>query len=1604
MKGIKEEGKQSIRVQEGIYPNGKKAFIFVCVIFVIFLTYSSNLFAATVSVSPSKSNYKVGDTVTVSWSGFSGNVGVKVYLNGVWVDSAINYSGSSWNITLGSDWQVRNDFKIKVTQTSNGAIYAEYGPFTVHNPSISCSPSTGTTGQTFTASHSGFYGSINGNADINGINSRNYSSNGSGSALFVPSQGESGTWTVTVSSAADSVIAATCNFSVTAQPVNGQCGSANGQTYTTPPLTNLCSVGSSSSVTGSGPWYWTCYGSYGGFNASCSANAAPLPDLTGSATVASSYTAGSSVQIPVTVSKSGADLTSGTYAEAKLYWSTNNTWDASDTTLWTSNNGVTPDFPNTTLNSSGSKTVTATVTIPNVSNGTYYIIAYVDPSNFHSEGEENNNITVYAVTIGVQAASPTLTPLYRLYNPSIKDHFYTTSVNERDTNVAKTVPQKFNYERVEGFVSSVNFTGSIPLYRLYKTVDDIHFYTSSEPEKNAKIAAGYTLEQDKTYYIYQTQKEWTSPLYFASHSANTDNFYTTSWYEYKNAIDNWSFTGHGIIGYVATKIANNRPQGNFAGVGMASGNFSLPAFTDLALNGVGPQLSFTRYYDSYSPGSTLGQGWSFNYDSFILEDTAGVHVEWGNGSESHFDTSLNPLPGYFEKALKIEDGSNYGYDITTKDQTVYQFRRLSPSNIPLTKITDKHNNSLSLSRYGGYGVVISAKDKVDVTAREFTFEYTPFTLSTGHIVQRLTKVTDTSINRFVTMSYYTSGNAQGNLQTVTDARGNTTTYAYNADGFLNTISYPEGNTVNVTYDDLGRAAGYTNGSISLSFDYNATTGTTVKNGTSTLVNFLPDTQKRASKVTYADDAADYSQPTYCPGNLLNQPCNVRDRNGKTTTYTYDANGNVLTIKNPLNETTTFTYDPLGKNNLISVEDPRHNTTSYGYDATYINLLSVTKPMGGSTTYSGHDTRGLVGTVTDPTGHSITYTYGDTLHYLPTRISDNALSTYIEYTYDGAGRRRTQTDQQQPTRQVTTWVYDNNDNVTSVQVGSNPAAQFRYDMNNRLYNVVDQRGKATVYTYNNMNLLYTQQSPDSKNWTYNYDSIGNLAIVTLPDSSSVSYTYDANKRLQYVRYNGTEKLFYTYDNNGNILSLRKDSFLTNSFVYNAANRVTSITDPDGNLIGYGYDQAGNRTSITYPGNKLVNYTFDADNRLATVKDWLGAATTTYSYNTAGILKSIVNANGTSSTFGHDTANRLTWMSNQKSQNNYISGYELTLDKMGNPTSITRNEPLAPPIPTMSDTGYGYNDANQILNAGSVTYTHDALGNLNGASNGKSFTFDYANRMAGATIGGDNYSFLYDAFGNRIARSKNGTRTDYYILDLNAGMSNVLAETDSVGTVKNYYIHGLGLISRINGAGHRFTYHYDQIGNTVAVTDDSNNVTESYTYDEFGQVLASNGATSNPFRYVGQFGVMDEGNGFLYMRARYYDTAKGRFLSRDPLGFEGGDLNLYAYGKNNPLINIDPKGEFAVIAVLGVVYTGYKAITVLKELGLFQQTIKRYRYYEGVEKDAKAKLEVLKRKGIGEGNQQYDRITENMQWAIEQENKIRIETGGWLIKNILPWQVN
>ncbi len=175
-------------------------------------------------------------------------------------------------------------------------------------------------------------------------------------------------------------------------------------------------------------------------------------------------------------------------------------------------------------------------------------------------------------------------------------------------------------------------------------------------------------------------------------------------------------------------------------------------------------------------------------------------------------------------------------------------------------------------------------------------------------------------------------------------------------------------------------------------------------------------------------------------------------------------------------------------------------------------------------------------------------------------------------------------------------------------------------------------------------------------------------------------------------------------------------------------------------------------------------------------------------------------------------------------------------------------------------------------------------------------------------GPTTTFKYDGVGNRLEKTT-GTSTTKYINDISVGLTRVLAETNVANTIQNYYTYGLDLISQGQSSSTGRVYPLsDGVGNVRIVTNSSGAVVGSYDYDAFGNLRGGTGTAATNYRFSGE--QLDPESSFYFLRARYYDPALGRFISRDPIA---GKLtnpqtqNPYAYGLNNPNSYADPSGE-------------------------------------------------------------------------------------------------
>jgi len=149
-------------------------------------------------------------------------------------------------------------------------------------------------------------------------------------------------------------------------------------------------------------------------------------------------------------------------------------------------------------------------------------------------------------------------------------------------------------------------------------------------------------------------------------------------------------------------------------------------------------------------------------------------------------------------------------------------------------------------------------------------------------------------------------------------------------------------------------------------------------------------------------------------------------------------------------------------------------------------------------------------------------------------------------------------------------------------------------------------------------------------------------------------------------------------------------------------------------------------------------------------------------------------------------------------------------------------------------------------------------------------------------------------------------EHYIYD----GQNVLEETDEFGALQASYTYEpeeYGELISQHRDGKTSYYHYDALGSTRQLTDETETVTDSYTYNAWGETIQQTGTTTNPFRWIGNVGYYwDEETQDYYVRARYYQPTIGRWMCIDPIGFVDG-MNMYLYVKNQPQLSIDPSGN-------------------------------------------------------------------------------------------------
>lgn len=668
-------------------------------------------------------------------------------------------------------------------------------------------------------------------------------------------------------------------------------------------------------------------------------------------------------------------------------------------------------------------------------------------------------------------------------------------------------------------------------------------------------------------------------------------------------------------------------------------------------------------------------------------------------------------------------------------------------------------------------------------------------------------------------------------------------------------------------------------------------------------------------------------------NAAGRLATLTDHVGQVTTFGYDAaNEHLLTVTGP-DGTTTYTYD--AGHALTAITYPGGTREDYAYDARGRLIRAVSAGTEEVTTYS-HDSAGGY-TITDALG-SDTYLANE---LGMTSMVINSLGDVTWLRYDAEFNL---TEAVGPNGIANTLTYDNRGNVVRHVDPQGGRVDLTYDpATNQLTSLRDANGNVTRYLYNAQGNSLGTQFPDGSIERLEVDGEGRPTAWTNRRGQTIRYTYDARGRVR--RKDVSDGTFVTFEyNDRDLLTEVTDSTGTRRFRYDDLDRLTRIDYPRGRFLVFSYNADDQRTRTEDQDGHITNYAYDAVGRLVRVSDGTGATLAAYTYDSAGFLARKELGNGTFTTYAYDSAGQLLELVNHAPNGSVNSRFAYTYDSLGNPLSMTTLEGrtdfsydvngqlVSVRLPTGRGIRYTYdgagnrltvddngtltsytpNAANQYTAVGDAVLVYDQDGNLVSRTQGGqtwTYTYDAENNLVGITSPEGTWRFERDYEGMITAVTHNGQRTEY-LLDPTT-LVDVLAEYDATGSLVARYAHGLGLLNRTDAAGSAAFYDFDAVGSTVGLTSAAGAYVNRYSYLPFGEVLAAQDGVPNPFRYVGEFGVLDPGGqddpvGYL-MRFRHYDPVLGRFTAPDPIGLEGDDPNYYRYVSNAPLGYIDPDGQ-------------------------------------------------------------------------------------------------
>jgi RHS repeat-associated protein len=324
--------------------------------------------------------------------------------------------------------------------------------------------------------------------------------------------------------------------------------------------------------------------------------------------------------------------------------------------------------------------------------------------------------------------------------------------------------------------------------------------------------------------------------------------------------------------------------------------------------------------------------------------------------------------------------------------------------------------------------------------------------------------------------------------------------------------------------------------------------------------------------------------------------------------------------------------------------------------------------------------------------------------------------------------------------------------------------------------------------------------------------------------------------------------------------------------------------------------GSITGLTVAQGKKIEYTYDGRELVTSIKDWAGG-TTTFTYDDAGELLQIDRPNQVSTQYQYDSDGRLISIVEGS-----ISSITLTRNELGLLISAERDVPLAPRADSYQFTG-SYDAACR-----ENSRLYDANGRVFEDPE-NTYEWDLRDRLLRLESGSKSFDFGYDGIGSLLSID-DGTNKREFVINYATALPMIVIVREQNQDVRYYVCLPCGplLYSLEADNNERRYYHYDEMGNTIFLTDENGSVANKYAYSSYGRLLQSEEPYENPFTYVGKYGVICiDGINLYNMRNRFYDAFTGRFLSKDQMYQLGPrEINPYQYALENPCLFLDPDG--------------------------------------------------------------------------------------------------